>query len=260
MDRLHWSLEYQQDSKNGSFRQEFLHYLSPALASPPVPRGAPRMTHGYTLLQNFWSPYKDTKLDPSFHIGYVSVERARNRNSLWSYNVTHRNEASGEKLSLEFMCADDAARSLQSPWRIISTNDADGSYNTLAWTGNCTKAGVGRVISLESQRGLKIESGILSDDTPLTCNWALVDILSTFGSKSRFCIALLEDLEALRRDCCVRPLEEWRLNINGGSVPLCGYTVSGTGFPPTYWWLTETGEVIAFATTFATYVLTAREG
>mgnify|MGYP001170529227 CR=1 FL=1 len=39
---------------------------------------------------------------------------------------------------------------------------------------------------------------------------------------------------------------------------LFGFCVFGTGFPPTYWWLTDGGEVAVMSTMLATYVLNER--
>ena len=64
----------------------------------------------------------------------------------------------------------------------------------------------------------------------------------------------------LRVDCRIRPLEEWTFRAGSDQHRLSGYCVYGTGLPPSYWWLTESGDVAAVATMLATYVLQEREG
>ena len=89
--------------------------------------------------------------------------------------------------------------------------------------------------------------------TPLTTIWALVDVLPTLtGGADGF--SILEDLETLKPGCRIHPLETWTFE----SHTLTGHVLSGEGLPPSYWWLTESGDVALVSTIFSTYVLCER--
>lgn len=260
VDPLHWTLDYQYQSKERDFRGEFLQTLSAALATPAVPKDSKRKVHRYTLLPNFWAGYKQNEPDPLLEMGDLCIERSQENRGLWNYRIHHRNTSSGEELDLAFTCANDPHRTLESPWHIETRNTADGSYESIDWQGRDGLEKEMRAFTLETVQGFKIAVGQVHRDTPVTCNWALIDILPALEDKEATDIALLDDLEMLREHCQIKLFEDWKLQINGGALTLHGFTVFGRGFPPVYWWLSETGEVVAIVSMLATYVLKSREG
>lgn len=259
MTDLHWTLDYSYQTTRGDFRGEFSQILAGALSSASIYRDANRKIHRYTLLPNFWSGHKPDAPDaPILNTGGVSLERTRNDRGLWQYRVEHVNTTSGEELSLEFDCLDEPVRPLCSPWRILTRNSADGSYSSVFWTGACSDANEARTITLTTQRSLSVCAGTASPEGTLTCNWALFDILPALDGGRLDGLEILEDLEMLRNHCRVRHLEEWTFREGGNRHELAGYCVFGEAFPPSYWWLTETGDVAAVATILSTYVLNER--
>lgn len=259
MGNLHWSVDYSYQTTRRDFRGEFSQTLVGALSSLPVDLAAGRKIHRYTLLPNFWSGFKgDCPDDPSLEIGRACVERTRDDRGVWRYRVEHVNTCSGEELALEFACDDEPARPLRDPWRVRAQNSADGSYASISWTGACERSDGTRTVVLTTERGLAVPAGTAGPDATLTCNWALFDILPALDGCSPGRLAILEDLEMLRNDCRIRPLETWTFQAGGDRQVLSGYCVFGTGMPPSYWWLTETGDVAAVGTTMATYVLRER--
>jgi hypothetical protein len=139
-------------------------------------------------------------------------------------------------------------------------NSADGSYTSISWSGTFKLVGNTRTILLTTERGLTFPAGTVTPATAVTCNWALLDILPTLHDGNLDRLAILEDLEMLRVDCRIQPLEKWTFQAGSDRHILSGYCVYGTGLPPSYWWLTERGNVAAIATTFATYVLQEQRG
>ena len=257
---LHWSVDYTYQPTERDFGHEFSQTLACALALPPIDRDAEIKVHRYALLPNFWSGYKRALSgDPSLNIGSVTVERAR-RDRAWQYRVEHVNTTSGEELTLAFTCDDGPARGLRAPWRIHTQNGADGSYASISWSGTSMLVDGRRTIVLTTERGLSFGAGTVPPDATVTCNWALLDILPALRDGSLDRLAILEDLEMLRVDCRIQPLKEWTFLAGSDRHRLSGYSVCGTGLSPSYWWLTEEGDVAAIATTFATYVLREREG
>ena len=256
---LHWSIDYSHQTTERDFGREFSETLARALASSPINRDAERRVHRYMLLPNFWSGHKqDAPHDPSLSIGSVRVERERSDRGDWHYCVEHVNTTSGEELTLEFACGDKPTRPLHAPWRIRTRNSADGSYSSVSWVGAIRPADGGRTIVLTTERGLSFPVGTVAPNTTLSCSWALFDILPALRLGNLDRLAILEDLEMLRVGCRIQPLEEWTFQAGKDPYRLSGYSVYGTGLPPSYWWLTEGGDVAAVATTLATYVLQER--
>ena len=246
---LHWSVDYTAQTDHWDVRSELSQPLSEALSSPSVDPNASPKTHGYTILPNFWCGYNpDETHSARFSIGSLLVERTL-AESGWRYRVIHDNTPSGERLTLDFTCGDEPLRPLRSPWRILAHNDADGVYSEVDWKGSIE----GATISLTTSRGLSFEAGEVPPGTPLTTIWALVDVLPTLtGGADGF--SILEDLETLKPGCRIHPLETWTFE----SHTLTGHVLSGEGLPPSYWWLTESGDVALVSTIFSTYVLCER--
>lgn len=218
--------------------------------------------HRYAILPNFWSGSKNREPDPCLKIGHLAIDRVRTAENEWTYKVVHSNSTSGEELSLEFLCADDSIRSLLSPWRIKTRNNADGIYTTVDWNGEFSREGSIREIRIKTKGDLGFSAGSVEADISVTSNWALVDALPAivtgngteeFAAAEGF--AILDDLEYLRTGCYIRSLEKWMFSGDSISCDLQGYSVSGRGMPPSYWWVTENGDVAAVATMLSTYVL-----
>ncbi len=261
MSTLHWSVDYSHQSTERDFHAELLRSLSPALASPALNRDAKQRIHRYSLLPNFWTGFKGYPADdPDLAIGTASVERILDDNGAWQYHVWHANATSGEELELAFACDDLPGRPLRGPWQIRARNSSDGTYDSIDLTGELVLGETGVAVALTTQQGLSFSVGAIQPDTTLTCNWALFDILTAPGATNLGDLAILEDLEMLKPNCRIRPLESWCFEIDGEAHTLSGYCVFGEGFPPSYWWLTETGDVAVMSTMLMTYVLREREG
>ncbi len=262
MSKLHWSLDYSYQRTEREFQGEFSRILSKALASSSVDPDAAKKTHRYTLLPNFWGGFKgEAPDDPSMEIGGVCVDRFVDDQGLWQYCVEHVNSCSGEELRLDFACGSRPDRPLQDGWKIGAQNSADGSYSSISWRGSLEEKGEGsRSVTLTTERGLPVSAGAVPPGVAVTCNWALIDVLPAYQAGDSRNLAILEDLEVIKSDSCIRRLEEWVFEDGEDRHRLTGFSVFGTGFPPSYWWLTEGGEVAAFSTMLATYVLTERRG
>ena len=260
MSTLHWTVDYSHQTTERDFRAELLRSLSPALASPAVDHDAKRKAHRYSLLPNYWTGFKGYPADdPDLAIGAASVERTL-EDGVWQYRVGHTNTTSGEELDLTFACDDLPARPLRDRWSIRARNSADGTYSSIDLTGELVTTENGAAIALTTQRGLSFSAGAVQPGTAVTCNWALFDILAAPGAGDLDDLAILEDLETLKPNCQIRPLETWSFEVAGDTHALSGYYVFGDGFPPSYWWLTGTGDVAVMSTMLLTYVLREREG
>lgn len=254
MINLHWTVDHSSHTApRWDYVAEFSDPLANALASPPLDPSATTKFHRYTILPNFWSGFNRDGKDPDLTIGSLSIERERS-DSYWQYHIEHVNVASGEHLTLDFVCEDKPLRPLRSPWRVHAENDADGSYDGIDWTGTLD----GGAIILTTPRGLTIPVGSVPDPGKLTCLWTFVDILPSLNGRSVSGFSVLEDLEVLKLDCRVQVLESWTFESDDAEYTLQGYSLFGEGLPPCYWWVTESGDVVAVSTILATFVLTER--
>lgn len=231
---------------------------------PAVSKDSHHKAHSYTILPNFWGVQKRNEPDPSVRIGRLVIERYRSAANRWDYEVVHHNTTSGELLTLEYSCTDGPLRNLHTPWRVRARNDADGVYGALDWKGMHSVEGSERKISIETSRGLLVNAGHLAEDVAFTSNWSLFDVLPIInqGTGGEDCVtglAVLEDLEFLRENCSIKPLEEWNYEYAGVVCRLKCYVLSGNALPPSYWWLTDSGDVAAMATMLSTYVLQERK-
>ena len=68
-------------------------------------------------------------------------------------------------------------------------------------------------------------------------------------------LSILDDLERLKTDCEVRPLDQWRFHGSAKYWDLTAYTVFGKGLPPSHWWITGNGDVVVISTMLSTYIL-----
>ncbi|MCZ6635570.1 MAG: hypothetical protein O7G87_19390, partial [bacterium] len=105
--------------------------------------------------------------------------------------------------------------------------------------------------------------GDVEGSDPVTCNWALFDVIPTLADELRSTgeqasLTVLEDLEKIRPDSRIGFLEDWTLPLDGGALELSGFFVYGEGALPSYWWLDREGRVIVVSTIFQTLVLTSR--
>jgi len=265
MSKLHWSVDYayasplSADKTQENFQGQFRQILADALSSSPVDFNARTKSHRYSLLPNFWAGFKRGEVQ-NLNIGQVSIERKRDDGDVWRYAIEHENTISGEELFLNFNCDHKPARPLTGSWQIRTQNSADGSYSSLSLTGACDEEIDGeRAVRVTTASGLSIGAGSIKQDEILTCNWALFDILPSLrenGGLDR--LAILDDLEILKNDCRIKPLEDWVFESGDEQHTLTGFSVYGRGFPPTYWWLTESGEVAVMSTMLTTHVLNER--
>jgi len=265
MSKLHWSVDYAYaaplyaDKSQENFKGEFEQILAGVLLSSPLDFNAGTKTHRYTLLPNFWGGFKNGE-DPYLNIGQVSIKRSLDDGNVWRYTIEHENTTSGEELFLNFTCDNKPERPLVGSWQIRTENSADGSYTSLSLIGAYNEKSAGeRDVTVTTASGLAIAAGTVKHDETLTCNWALFDILPLLSEKGSLDhLAILDDLEILKNDCRISPLEDWMIEVGNEQHVLSGFCVFGTGFPPTYWWLTDGGEVAVMSTMLATYVLNER--
>ena len=265
MSKLHWSVDYayastlSADKSQENFKGEFEQILAGVLLSSSVDFNAGTKTHRYILLPNFWAGFKNGE-DPYLNIGQVSIKRSLDYGNVWRYTIEHKNTSSGEELFLNFTCDNKPERPLAGSWQIRTENSADGSYSSLSLTGACNEKSDGeRAVSVSTASGLSIAAGNIKDDEILTCNWALFDILPRLSEKGSLDhLAILDDLEILKNDCRISRLEDWMIEVGNEQHILSGFCVFGRGYPPIYWWLTESGEVAVMSTMLGTYVLNER--
>ncbi len=255
MGTLHWTVDHSDHTADQwDYIGEFSDPLAKALASTPIDPTSTSKIHRYTILPNFWSGFnREADVSPDLSIGSLSIERTRSE-SHWTYHVEHVNVASGELLTLDFTCEDEPLRPLRSPWRIQTTNNADGSYSAIDWAGSVDDT----TITLTTSGGLSFPAGSVLDPARLTCLWALVDVLPALNGRSLEKLSVLDDLEILKPGSQVRPLETWTLEAGEARHTMQGYSLLGDGLPPCYWWVTDTGDVAAVSTILSTYVLTER--
>lgn len=193
MINLHWTVDQSSHTAPPwDYVAEFSGPLANALASPPLDPSATTKFHRYTILPNFWSGFNRDGKDPDLTIGSLSIERER-ADSQWQYQIEHVNVASGEHLTLDFVCEDKPLRPLRSPWRVHTENDADGSYDGIDWTGTLDDG----TIILTTPRGLATPAGSVPDPGKRTSLWTLVDILPSLNGRSVSGFSVLEDLESL---------------------------------------------------------------
>ena len=117
--------------------------------------------------------------------------------------------------------------------------------------------------------GLEFASEAYRADLPLTCTWALYDLIPLLHARcdvgsNKVQLSLLDDLEKLKSPVSIGFLESIELAVpspggdESGNHPvmqLFGYYVHGDGMVPSYWWVDSGNNVVISATTFQTNVL-----
>ena len=256
MTQLHWTINNTASHQKWDYEKELTTPLARALSSKPVSSSADHKFHRYLMLPNYWADWYPRN---AFTMGSVTANRTRIDDGEWSYKVMHSNDQSGEHLNLNFACKDEPLRPLISPWNIRTSNSADSSYSGIDWTAQCQNAEGKLNVQLTTANGMSFVSGVCNPQNP-TGFWALLDILPALAGDTVDDLCVLEDLQIPKLNCRIRPLEKWTFELQGGNHQLFGYSLQGEGLPPTYWWVTETGDVALIAMTFSTYVLVERDG
>ena len=100
----------------------------------------------------------------------------------------------------------------------------------------------------------------MDNSLPLTCNWALFDVIPALAEKMKDSgdnvdIALLEDLEQFRPKCKLGFLDSVQ-----SPIQLDGYYLYGTGVLPSYWWVGVNGDIVIVSSVFETLVLKKKVG
>ena len=108
--------------------------------------------------------------------------------------------------------------------------------------------------------GTEITAGTVDNSLPLTCNWALFDVIPALAEKMKDSgdnvdIALLEDLEQFRPKCKLGFLDSVQ-----SPIQLDGYYLYGTGVLPSYWWVGVNGDIVIVSSVFETLVLKKKVG
>ena len=254
---LHWSFDYNYGAQNPHFTQTLIETLrghAPE-ANAHSTQSVQRIRHIYNILPNYWRGYNSGNTGEQLSVGTAIIQRSKN-DDVWHYSVQYENTTSGEHLRMQFRCKDEAYRPLTDNWRIDVQNSGNDEYSRLSCTGHLTSHGEVKIRINSSE----IVAGTVDASAKLTCNWALFDVIPELvqaiqASADGVDIALLEDLEQLRRKSRIGFLESIRTPI-----PLDGYYVYGTGLLPSYWWLDTQGNIAIASTFFETLVLKERVG
>ena len=184
-------------------------------------------------------------------LGQAIIKRQQADDARWHYTIGYTNTTSGEELQLRFHTANDLYRSLTGKWHLQAQNSCQDSYSRFA----CEGQRVSDEIRLTVNQA-EITLGLIGEDTPFTCNWALFDVIPALsgaihGSDRVVEMAVLEDLEKLRPMNRIGFLE----STNMHETQLDGYYLYGEGLLPSYWWLDMHGNVTIFSNFFQTFVL-----
>ena len=235
---LHWSFDHGSHHAAGfDFAEELRTALHQGLAGD---------TLDYLILPNYWSGYAGHALKKVERLAFGKLQiRKQAENGIYIYQVSHRNEASGEELEATYQALDDPFRSLTGAWRMDARNHAGDQYRQLSVAGNLQDEGYELTINNRIR---------LSQQTvqQLTCNWSLFECLHELGESE---INLLVDLEKPSPGCRLTWLDMHEIELAGQTIELTGYSLQGRGMPPSYWWLAADGRVAIMSNVFCTYVL-----
>ena len=257
---LHWSFDYNHGSQNPEFAQELIKLIHGYDSESVTHRiGAKEgyTKHVYQILPNFWRGYKRRdNQGPALSIGTVIIERQKSNNDIWNYNVRYQNTTSGEDLQFEFRCQDECYRPLRDSWHVDAQNSCSDRYSRLRWDGHLVSDAEARLCI----NGTEITAGTVDNSLPLTCNWALFDVIPALTEKMKksgdnIDIVLLEDLEQFRPKCKLGFLDSIQ-----SPIPLDGYYLYGTGALPSYWWVDVNGNIVIVSSVFETLVLKEKMG
>ena len=250
---LHWSFDYDYGAQNPQFTEQLGETFLGFYAEPKTDRiGAEATEHIYEIFPNYWRGYAiGEHLQDNLSLGEAAIRRQRADEARWHYTIQYTNRTSGEELQLRFHTANDLYRSLRGKWHIQAQNDCQDSYSRFA----CEGQRVADEIRLTVNH-TEITIGMIGEDTPFTCNWALFDVIPALSREIQESgevveMAILEDLEKLRPVNRIGFLE----SIEMGETQLDGYYLYGEGLLPSYWWLDRNGNVAISANFFQTLVL-----
>ncbi len=250
---LHWSFNYNHGAQKPHFAEELLKLLQEIhIHTPNDDYNADRKKYVkqvYEILPNFWRGYNRTS--EALRIGNVIIERRYENGHIWNYNVQYQNTTSGEDIRYNFRCRDEIYRTLLESWQVDVQNKSGDRYSRLHLNGNL-------IADTEIQlhiNAIEIAVGIVDNSLPLTCNWALYDVIPAIVNSDRQLdfsveIALLDDLEHLRPKCNLGYLDSIQ-----EPLPLDGYFLYGEGLLPSYWWVDANQTVVIVSTVFETFVL-----
>ncbi len=258
---LHWSFDYNHGAQNPDFEQELiksLHGYDLKSATHHLNAGTTQSTkHVYQILPNFQRGYKRSGAqERTLSIGSVIIERRKENGDIWNYDVRYQNTTNGEDLQLCFCCRDESYRPLHESWNVNVLNCCSDSYSKLAWDGFLTEDAEVRL----RINGTEINVGTVDNSLPLTCNWALFDVIPALAEMMKKSgddvdIILLEDLEQLRPKTRLGFLDSTQFPIQ-----LDGYYLYGTAVLPSYWWVDAKGNVAIVSSVFETLVLKEKMG
>ncbi len=254
---LHWSFDYNHGAQNPKFAQELIKLLygydTKSTTHPDV-EGC-HTKHVYQILPNFWRGYRrGAAQQDTLSIGTAIIERQKGIDSVWNYNVRYQNTTSGEDLNFQFCCDDEIYRSLHGSWHVDARNSCNDIYSRLKWDGHLSSATEIRL----RINGTEISAGTVDNSLPLTCNWALFDVIPALAEKikelgNNVDIALLDDLEQFRPKNRLGFLDSTQSPIS-----LDGFYLYGTGILPSYWWIDAEGNIALVSSVFETLVLTEK--
>ena len=267
-ENLHWSFNHTRGSQK-DFGVSLQRSLSSYTKAEENGRAANLTEAGlvstYDVLPNFWRGYQRSPGDTGhggLSIGRVVLGRTFDEHGGWQYSVHSENSTSGETLQANFQCRHDDTRTLTDSWRIEATNTAGNLHKRFGCTGQIRNTDdCAQEITL-SVNGLEFISGCHRGELPITCTWALYDVIplihsGTTDTSVGFEIAVLDDLEKLKSPVHIDFLGSIELKVSDEEqvIPLAGYCVHGNGMPPSYWWVDSQSNVIISSTIFQTLVL-----
>ena len=250
---LHWSFDYNYGAQNPQFAEQLIETFLKFYGGPQTDRVGPEAAeHIYDIFPNYWRGYAIREyLQDNLSLGAAVIKRQRADEARWHYTIQYTNGTSGEDLQLRFHTTDDLYRSLRGKWHIQAQNNCQDSYSALACEGQRVADEVRLTVN-----HTEITVGMIGEDMPFTCNWALFDVIPALSGAIQESgkvveMAVLEDLEKLRPMNRIGFLESIELH----ETQLDGYYLYGEGLLPSYWWLDTHGNVAISANFFQTLVL-----
>lgn len=258
---LHWSFNHDRKEQGQSpdFAQQFCSLVKGTLEAKAGGSLGDNVTR-YTILPNFRRGYKGPADGDDLSVGEVVIRRTVGGENRLNYSVVYRNAASGELMDMQFASNRDAFRTLTGTWSVQVENCAGDGYKEFACDGRLEENGS----VFLTTNGLDLHAGSADLSAPLTCNWALFDVIPALAdglreSREAQRLTILEDLEKVRNNGQVRFLESYDLQLDSDSVALTGYALIAEGMTPSYWWLDARGRVLIAATLYQTLILTGGE-
>lgn len=256
---LHWSFNHDRTGQSPDFAQQLRSLVEGTLAATASGDRGGEVTR-YTILPNFRGGYKGQADSNDLSVGEVVIRRSAEGEDRLHYSVVYRNVASGELMDMQFTSNRDAFRTLNGTWSVRVENCAGDGYKEFACDGHLEEDGS----VFLATNGLDLHAGLADLSAPLTCNWALFDVIPALAdglreSREAQHLTILEDLEKVRNNGQVRFLESYDLQLDSESVALRGYALIAEGMTPSYWWLDARGRVLIATTLYQTLILTGGE-